>query len=122
MFALDHTHYSRWLPVHICDMSLLPQKHPAVFEEFCNGKFVVQKTQKVFSCMAIDQCHEQNNADVKGSTGGAIGLMTNPVALERWMVTGPEVARMVKEFESSLAGTKGNNHRHHEQTPAEPLF
>ena len=68
--------------------------------------------------MAIDQCHEQNNADVKGSTGGAIGLMTNPVALERWMVTGLGVARMVKEFESSLAGTKGNNHRHHEQTPA----
>ncbi len=115
MFALDHTHYSRWLPVHIRDMSLLPQKHPAVFEEFCNGKFVVQKTQKLFSCMAIDQCHEQNNADVKGSIGGAIGLMTNPVALERWMVTGLGVARMVKEFESSLAGTKGNNHRHHEQ-------
>ncbi len=44
--------------------------------------------------------------------------MTNPVALERWMVTGLEVARMVKEFESSLAGTKGNNHRYHEQTPA----
>ena len=23
MFALDHTHYSRWLPVHICDMTTL---------------------------------------------------------------------------------------------------
>ena len=25
MFALDHTHYSRWLPVHICDMVLLSE-------------------------------------------------------------------------------------------------
>ncbi len=118
MFALDHTHYSRWLPIHIRDMSLLPKTHPAVFAEFCNGKFVVQKTQNSFSCMAIDQCHEQNNADVKGSTGGAIGLMTNPVALEHWMVTGPEVARMVTEFESLLAGIKSSDHRHHEQHSA----
>ena len=47
--------------------------------------------------------------------------MTNPVVLERWMVTGPEVYSkngMVMEFESLLAGTKSSDHRHHEQNPA----
>jgi len=81
MFALDHTHYSRWLPVHIRDMFLLSEKHPAILAEFLAGKFVVYKTSNKFSAMAIDQCHEQNNATIKDSAGGAIGLMTNPGAL-----------------------------------------
>lgn len=32
-----------------------------------------------FSCIPIDQAHEQNNELVKGS-GGAVGLTENPVA------------------------------------------
>ena len=35
---------------------------------------------------------------VKGS-GGAIGLTGNPGALRRWMVAGPEIARITTEFE-----------------------
>ena len=46
--------------------------------------------------MAIDQAHKQNNATVK-SDGGAVGLTQNPEALRRWMVAGPEVARMTAE-------------------------
>lgn len=67
MFALDHTHYSRWLSVHVCNMMVLSDKHPAILAEFCAGKFVVHKTMHKFSTMAIDQCHEQNNALIKGS-------------------------------------------------------
>ena len=33
---------------------------------------------------------------------GALGLSQNPELLHRWMVAGPEVARSVGEFESSL--------------------
>ena len=111
MFALDHTHYSRWLSVHIRDMVSLKEKHPAIFAEFCAGKFSVNKTGNKFSAMALDQCHEQNNATVKES-GGAIGLLTNPSALRRWMVAGPEIARMVSEFE---AKPEAGEHLHHEQ-------
>lgn len=53
MFALDHTHYSRWLPVHIRDMMELSEKHPAILEEFHAGNFVVHKTSNKFSAMAI---------------------------------------------------------------------
>ena len=67
MFTLDHTHYSRWLSVHIRDMTNLIDKHPCVLAEFKSGKFVVHKTSNKFSRMAIDQCHEQNTAVVKGS-------------------------------------------------------
>ena len=88
-FALDHTHYSRWLSVHIRDMMSLEQKHPSILEEFRAGKFVVNKSVHRFSGMAIDQCHELNNAMIKG-TGGAVGLTDNPGALRRWMVAGPK--------------------------------
>ena len=52
----------------------------------------------MFSANPLDQAHEQNNAYVKGD-GGAIGLTDNATALRRWMVAGPEVARVIVEFE-----------------------
>ena len=75
-FALNHTNYARWLPVHIRDMILLEESHPAVFAEFMSGNSVVQKTQRNFSSIPIDHAHEQNNKCVKGD-GGAIGLTEN---------------------------------------------
>ena len=90
-FALDHTNYARWIPVHLRDMVALPKTHPDVYREFNAGHFTVQKTERIFSSIPIDQAHEQNNALVKGD-GGAVGLTENPSALRRWMVAGPEVA------------------------------
>lgn len=49
--------------------------------------------------MPIDQAHEQNNALVKGS-GGAVELTENPSAFRKWMLAGPEQARLLREFES----------------------
>ena len=111
MFALDHTHYSQWLSVHIRDMVSLKEKHPAIFTESCAGNFSVNETGNKFSTMALDQRHEQNNATVKES-GGAIGLLSNPSALRSWMVAGPEIARMVSELEEK---PEASQHLHHEQ-------
>lgn len=99
-FALDHTHYARWIPVHLRDMVTLKEEHPEVFAEFLKGNFVVKKTAHRFSAIAIDQGHEQNNAAVKDD-GGAVALTENPAALRRWMVSGPEMARVIGEFEVS---------------------
>ena len=41
---------------------------------------------------------EQENAYVK-SSGGCIGLTENPVAFRRWMLSGPELVRLQKQFE-----------------------
>lgn len=49
--------------------------------------------------MHLGQVHEQNNKLVKGSSG-AVELTENPTAIRRWMISGPEQARLLKEFES----------------------
>ncbi len=116
-FALDSKHYARWLPIHVKDMLQLEHKHPRVKEEFDKGKFTVQITAKLFSTIALDQAHEQLNELVKGD-GGAIGLTENPAALLRWMIAGPEIARMVHEFEEDITLKDERNHSHHEQTLA----
>ena len=118
-FALDHTHYSRWLPIHLRDMMQIPSKHPELTRQFEAGNFVVRKTKKLFSGMPIDQAHEQNNKCVKGD-GGAIGLTENSSELLRWMVSGPEIARIIGEFEASKDlishnQSKSPNLLHHEQ-------
>lgn len=48
--------------------------------------------------MALDQSHEQCNKCIKGD-GGIVGLTEDPTALRRWMLAGPEVVRLVNEFE-----------------------
>lgn len=72
---------------------LLSENHCRIYDEFCAGEFVVHKTSNKFSAMAIE-CHDQNSAVIKES-GGAI----DPGALRHWIVAGPEVVRMVNEFE-----------------------
>ena len=89
-FALDHTNYAKWLPVHIKDMKSLPDSVRAEFEQ--EGHWVLSKTNNKFSTIPIDQAHEQENAYVKGS-GCCTGLTENPTAFRHWMLSGPEMAR-----------------------------
>lgn len=65
-YALDNYKYARWLTVHLYDMFNLITRHPEVYAEFCKGHFVIHKTSRRFSAMAIDQYHEQQNEVVKG--------------------------------------------------------
>ena len=116
--ALDHTNYARWLPVHLKDMAELSKKHPEVAKAFSDCKFTVQKTNRVFSAIATDQAHEQNNAHIKGD-GGAVGLTDNPSTLRCWMVAGPEVARVIEEFDDQQHHCRGDvDVCHHDQTPS----
>lgn len=124
VFSLDRTHYARWLPVHIRDMECLETEIPAIAAEFKKGNFVVNKTNRAFSSLAIDQVHEQNNKIVKGD-GGAIGLTENSSQLLRRMVSGPEMSRIIKDFEFSQELVRNipkqeeqegqEDFRHHEQ-------
>ena len=117
MFAPDLVNYSRWLPIHIRDLVNLKERHPSVYAEFEQGKFVVRKTQHLFSTISLDHSHEQENEMIKGEAGAA-GLTESPAALRRWMVAGPEIARAVREFESTYEARKPNDNRHHEQVPS----
>lgn len=77
-FALNHTHYSRWLSVHLRDLQNIHLTHPALHKEFMDGKFVVRLTERRFSAIALDQCHEQQNAILKGDGGKAFFLKIKP--------------------------------------------
>ena len=80
------------------------------------GKFVTQKSDRPFSCLSDDQIHEQNNRKVK-SEGGAVSLLSSPAALLKWMVSGPEIARVVVEFEEQTGiVTDDEEENHHEDT------
>ena len=62
------------------DMAELSFRHPEIEMESRSGKFTAKKTQNSFSVIALDQCHEQENAKIKGD-GGAVGLTENLTAL-----------------------------------------
>ena len=93
-FALDHTHYARWMSVHIRDMKSVTGEVLYLLRS-C---WVFQKTNNMFSSIPIDQAHEQNNKIIK-DIGGVIGLTEKPNAFRKWMVSGPEQARLLSEFE-----------------------
>ena len=94
VFAVDRFHYAKWLPVHVRDLMPLQHECPAVYQEFRQGNFVTQKTIHCFSMMAHDHVHEQLNAVLKGD-GGIIGITENESALKRWLIAGPEMARII---------------------------
>ena len=121
MFALDHHNYARWLPVHINEMSQLQQNHPGVYEEFLKGKFSVQKSNRKFSRIAADQNHEQMNAKIKG-VDGAIGLTENETALQRWLICGPEISRLLDEFESINEGVNRMREHHDFSDSVQSIF
>ena len=82
------------------------------------GCFLVRETQRVYSELSIDHAHEQNNKQVEGN-GRAVGYVDNSPQLIRWMVSGPEVSRVIDDFESALNATrniqkKGPEVLHHE--------
>ena len=120
-FSLNHHNYARWVSVHLRDMTTLGTVHPDVDSEFRCGKFTVNKSNRPFSAIALDQAHEQLNALVKG-VGGAVGLMEKPDALLRWMAAGPQIARAVNEFEeASHIDRDVYMPRHHEQTKSQQV-
>ena len=75
---------------------------------------MVHKTKNRFSAMPIDQAHEQNNAIVKGS-GGAVGLTQNPSAFRKWLLAGPEQARLIQELEEQFVIEKEGEGFHHDE-------
>ena len=100
-FAHDHYNYARWLTVHAYDMSILNKTNPSMYEAFSTeGRFVVSRTKNPFSSIGIDHCHEQLNKSVK-CDGGAVGFTEDEDKFLHWMVCGPEVARVVSDFEAA---------------------
>ena len=68
-FVFGHTHYARWLPVFLRDMTSLPNCQPNIHQAFMDRKFVVQCSRKMFYLMALDQSQEQSIKFLKDYRG-----------------------------------------------------
>ena len=102
-FVLDRYNYARWATVYYFDLASLHLTCPDVFQEFMKGHFSFLKTKSAFSRMALDQLQEQNNKHIKG-VSGATNLVNRQdnSALTRWELCGPELSRILMEFEEGI--------------------
>ena len=97
-------------------MITLEHNQHVVFEQLGHGRFVAHKTPHAFSAIALDHAHEQVNTAVKGDSG-VVGLTENTSALMRWKIAGPEIFRMIAEFQATANTDIPASMRLHEQTP-----
>ena len=96
-------------------MALIETIHFIMALEFKKGQFAVHKTERMFSAIAIDQAREQNNKVIKGDDG-TVGLTEDESALQKWMVSGPEISRLIEQFEYD--NRVKADFRHHKETEA----
>ena len=115
IFTLNHNNDARWLSLHVDDLLKLEYTCPDAYKEFCNGYFVISKTENLVSSIAINQAHKQNNAVIKG-VGGAVRLFSQDMdlALQRWEIAGPEVVRLLNEYQKYHIGPEIYISKHHE--------
>ena len=115
-FIIDHYNYARWLPVHVRDTMNVRVKHPDPYRPFADGFVTIAKTQNPFSMIGFDQNHEQQNKELK-MHGGTLNLSDECVFTE-WAVAGPEIARVITEFEVGMLTRKNAVFKHHFQSPS----
>ena len=88
----------------------------------------MQKSNRKFSRIALDQNHEAENEKFKG-VGGAVGLTENESGLQRWLACGPEIDRridstgpdFIDKQHASSASTHLQFYKDLKQEPAETV-
>ena len=109
--------YARWMTIHVNDLLELQLTCPTIYGEFQKGNFDTQKTRHMFSSLANDQVHERLNEIVKG-VGGIVGITESESALNRWKVGGPELARLLNEYDEKYSADAKSQETHHDQIPS----
>ena len=118
-FALDQYNYACCVTIYWFDMELLKHRCPNEYKEFAAGNFSFSKTNKQFFRMALDQLHEQTNKYIKSvSSATALINWQDDSALVRWELCGPELCRMIEEFDGvEFSTTREKKQKHHEDSP-----
>ena len=112
----DHYNYVRWLPVHVREMVNVRVKHPALYRQFADGFFTIAKTQNPFSMIGFDQKPEQQNKELM--MRGATLNLSDECVFKEWAVAGPEIARVITEFEAGMRKRKNAVLKHHDPIPS----
>ena len=85
-------------------MLQLEKTAPAVYEEFCAGNFVIKESEGAFNQIAADLALEHINKQCKVA-GGLVGISRNKAALDRWMITFSDRARLCNDIQQ-MAGVR----------------
>ena len=109
MFA----HYARWMTIHVNDLLELQLTCPTIYAEFQKGNFATQKTRHMFSSLA----NERLNEIVKGD-GGIVSITESESSLNRWKVGGPELARLLNEYNEKYSADAKSQETPHDQIPS----
>ena len=102
--------------MHVRDMMNVRVKHPDPYRQFADRFVIIAKTQNPLSMIGFDQSHEQQNKELK-MHGGTLNLSDECVFTE-WAVAGPEIARVIAEFEVGMLTRKNAVFQHHAQSPS----
>ena len=115
MTLYDHTNYTRWGTIYLADMQQLPETAPEVHSEFMDGNFVVKESEGRFNQVSPDQALEHINKKCK-SSGGLVGITRTESALNRWMLTCSDHARLSDDIHAMV----GASTKHHGQRKENP--
>ena len=97
-FTADHYPYVRWLSVHLLDIMTMSHLHPTSKQDSRKDTSQSRRRVMYFQTLEIDQSYDRHNAVVKDD-GGAVCLTECPAGLQRWMFSGPVIARVIIDFE-----------------------
>ncbi|KAJ1125502.1 hypothetical protein NDU88_003931 [Pleurodeles waltl] len=61
-----------------------------------------------------DEMHEQCNKDIQ-SDGEAVGILDDPSALMKWMVSGPGIANLLEQFDEEMGFSENKNNCVHNE-------
>ena len=80
------------------DLKVISVQNPVLFNQLSQN-ISVASTNTLFSRMAYDQCHEQNNKEIKSSSG-YINLINNEDTdfLRKVEICSPEFDTFLKEY------------------------
>ena len=83
----------------------------------------MQKTNRKFPKIALDHNQEQMNTKTMGILRKAISLTENESSLQKWLICGPEIARILDKFEGTLNVTSNEvQARHNSNISAQSSF
>lgn len=108
-------HRKKWLwqKRHVLskNMAFLPKP---LLKEFLSGHWVDSKTQHFFLALPIDKVHE--NLKKMFNAEGVIGITGSKLALERWILTSPDMICSILQFkmETNIDTTLEKDIFHHE--------
>ena len=112
-FAHSMHNYAKLMSLYLADMDTLCRSDPAIWKEFMDGNWVVNKSKLPFCALGADHALEQVNRSMKVS-GGLIGITLNPSARTKFFLIAPEMANLAQEaFE--MAGISSNTSKHHHE-------